>query len=66
MTEAGGVPLPAISMSEFLGEVEATKPELGRGISEEMNAGTFDIVEGNTPLFVVSPAKHISYFTTPR
>lgn len=50
LREVGCVPLPVILVFEFLEEVKAAKPEPGRGVSKEMNAGTLDVVKEQYPI----------------
>ena len=45
LREVGCVPLPVILVFKLLKEVKAAKPEPGRGVSKEINAGTLDVKE---------------------
>jgi len=43
--EVGGIPLLVILVFKFLKEIKAAKPKPGRGVSEEINMGTLDVVK---------------------
>jgi hypothetical protein len=45
LREVGCVLLLVILVFEFLEKVKAAKPELGRGVSKEINAGTLNVVK---------------------
>jgi hypothetical protein len=48
--EVGGILLLVILVFKFLKEVKAAKPEPGRGVSEEINVGTLDVVKEQYPI----------------
>ena len=37
-------------MFKFLKEIKAAKPELGRGVSKEINIGTLNVVKEQYPI----------------
>jgi len=50
LREVSSVPLPVILVFKFLKEVKATKPELGRGVSKEINISTLNVVKEQYPI----------------
>jgi len=50
LREVGYIPLPVILMFKFLKKVKAAKPELGRGVSKEINAGILNVVKEQYPI----------------
>ena len=50
LREVSYIPLPVILVFKFLKEVKAAKPEPGRGVSKEMNAGTLNVVKEQYPI----------------
>jgi hypothetical protein len=45
LREVGYILLLIILVFEFLKEVKAAKPELGRGVSKEINAGMLNVIK---------------------
>jgi hypothetical protein len=45
LREVSCVPLPVIFIFKFLKEVKAAKPELGRGVSKEINIDILNVIK---------------------
>ena len=50
LREVSSILLLVIFMFKFLKEVKATKPELGRGVSKEINIGMLNVVKEQYPI----------------
>jgi len=50
LREVSSIPLLVILVFKFLKEVKAAKPKPGRGVSEEINIGTLNVIKEQYPI----------------